>query len=72
MSESTLISLLDDFFGYNWVLVVKEDFLKTTFQDKWGTYAYEKMPFGLINVGETFQWAVEIVSISHHPDTILK
>ena len=55
VSRSSLLSLLDGFSGYNQVLVVKEDHLKTTFQTKWGTYAYDKMPFGLINVGETFQ-----------------
>ena len=31
-----------------------------TFQTKWGTYAYDKMPFRLINVGATFQWAMDI------------
>jgi hypothetical protein len=34
--------------------------LKTTFRTKWGTYAYDKMPFGLINVGATFQQAMDI------------
>ena len=49
VSGSYLLSLLDGFFGYNKVLVAKEDRLKTTFRTKWGTYAYNKMPFGLIN-----------------------
>jgi hypothetical protein len=31
------------------------DQLKTTFHTPWGTYAYHKMPFGLINAGATFQ-----------------
>eukprot|EP00253_Pinus_taeda_P015161 PITA_15161 len=30
------------------------------FRTKWGTYAYRKMPFGLINVGATFQRAMDI------------
>ena len=54
LSRSTILSLLDGFFGYHQVLVAKEDHLKMTFQTKWGTYAYDKMPFGLINVGATF------------------
>ena len=29
--ESTMLSLLDVFYGYNQVLLVKEDYLKTTF-----------------------------------------
>jgi hypothetical protein len=50
---------LDGFSGYNQVLMSPPDQLKTTFRTPWGTYAYRKMPFGLINVGATFQreWA---------------
>lgn len=60
VSRSSLLSLLDGFFGYNQVLVAKEDHLKKTFQNNWGTYNYDKMPFGLIKVGETFQRAMDI------------
>ena len=60
VSRSIMLSLLDGFSGYNQVLVSKEDHLKTTFQTKWGTYAYDKMPFGLINFGATFQWVMGI------------
>lgn len=38
----------------------KDGHLKTTFQTRWGTYAYEKIPFGLINIGTTFQGAMDI------------
>ena len=55
-----MLSLLDGFSGYNQVLVSKEDHLKTTFRTKWGTYAYDKMPFELINARATFQWAMDI------------
>jgi len=41
-------------------MVHPDDRLKTTFRTKWGTYAYQKMPFGLINVGATFQRAMDI------------
>ena len=54
VSGSELFSLLDGFSGYNQVLVAEEDRLKTTFRTKWGTFAYRRMPFGLINVGATF------------------
>ena len=54
------MSLLDGFFGYNQVLVHLDDQLKTTFKTKWGTYAYQNMPFGLINNGATFQRAMDI------------
>ena len=52
--DSTLMSMLDGFSIYNQVLVAKDDHLKTTFREKWGTYTYAKMPFGLINVGDPF------------------
>ena len=61
VSGSEMFSLLDGFPGYNKVLVSKTDQLKTTFRIPWGTYAYRKMPFGLINAGATFQSAMDIV-----------
>ena len=60
VSCSKLFSLLDGFSGYNQVLVVEEDRLKTTFKTKWGTFSYRRMPFGLINAGATFQRAMDI------------
>eukprot|EP00253_Pinus_taeda_P022398 PITA_22398 len=57
---SELMSFLDGFLGYNQILVHPDDRLKTTFRTKWGTYAYQKMPFGLINAGATFQRAMDI------------
>jgi hypothetical protein len=54
------LSLLDGFSGYNQVLMSPPDQLKTTFRTPWGTYAYRKMPFGLINAGATFQRAMDI------------
>ena len=60
VSGSAMLSLLDGFPEYNQVLVAKEDRLKTTFRTKWGTYAYDKMPFELINVGAIFHWAMDI------------
>jgi hypothetical protein len=60
VSGSEIFSLLDGFSGYNQVLVSEEDRLKTTFRTKWGTFAYKRMPFGLINAGETFQRAMDV------------
>ena len=60
VAGSELMSFLDGFSGYNQVLVHPDNQLKTTFRTKWGTYAYQKMPFGLINAGVTFQRAMDI------------
>ena len=60
VSGSEMFSLLDGFLGYNQVLVVDQDRIKTTFSTKWGTFAYRIMPFGLINVGATFQRVMDI------------
>jgi hypothetical protein len=57
---SERLSLLDGFLGYNPVFMSPPDQLKTTFRTPWGTYSYRKMPFGLINVGATFQRAMDI------------
>ena len=57
---SKRISLLDGFSGYNQVLVIPEDQLKTTFTTPWGTFMYVKMPFGLMNAGATFQREMDI------------
>ena len=59
VSGSELFSLLDGFSGYNQVLLAEEDRLKTTFRTRWGTSAYRRMPFGLINAGATFQRAMD-------------
>lgn len=50
VSRSQMLSSLDGFSGYNQVLVVDEDMLKTTFWTKWGTISYKRIHFGLINV----------------------
>ena len=60
VSGAEILSLLDGFSRYNQILVSPDDQLKTAFRPPWGTYAYRKMPFGLINAGETFQWAMDI------------
>jgi hypothetical protein len=57
---SQKISMLDDFYGYNQIMVHLDDQEKTMFTTPWGTFMYEKMYFGLMNAGVTFQRALEI------------
>jgi hypothetical protein len=54
------ISMLDGYSGYNQISVMEEDKKKTTFTTPWGTFMHKKMPFGLMNVGATFQRAMDI------------
>jgi hypothetical protein len=51
-------SFMDGFLGYNQIQIKPEDQHKMAFICPWGTFAYRKMPFGLKNVGATFQWAM--------------
>ena len=51
--------MLDGFFVYNQVSVNKEDQHKTAFTTPWGTYKFLRIPFGLLNVGATFQRAMD-------------
>ena len=57
---SEMFSLLGVLLGYNQVLVVEQDRLKTTFHTKWGAFTYRRIPFGLMNVEATFQRAMDI------------
>ena len=57
---SKRLSMIDGFSGYNQIAVRKEDQEKTSFTTPWGTFMYEKMPFRLINAGDTFEGAMDI------------
>jgi hypothetical protein len=60
VAGSEMMSLLDGFSGYNQIKVKRTDKYKTMFTTRWGTFAYEHMPFGLSNAGATFQRAMQI------------
>ena len=55
VSGQECYSFLDGFSGYNQVHIREQDQLKTTFTTEWGTYAFNRMPFGLCNTPRTFQ-----------------
>lgn len=54
-----MMSFLDDYFDYNQVLVEEKNRLKMAFTTKWGTFAYNHMPFALINTDATFRRAMD-------------
>ncbi|KAH9326282.1 hypothetical protein KI387_006460, partial [Taxus chinensis] len=56
-----MLSLMDGFSGYNQIKIAKEDQHKITFTTPWGTFCYQVMPFGLKNVGATYQWAMTVI-----------
>ena len=53
-----IFSVMDSSSRYNQINIHPEDQHKTAFIFPWGTFAYKKMPFGLKNVGATFQRAM--------------
>jgi hypothetical protein len=58
------ISMIDGFSRYNHIVVHEDDREKTTFTTPWGTFMYDKMPFGLMNAGATFQRVMDITFVS--------
>ncbi|CAN6547383.1 unnamed protein product [Malus baccata var. baccata] len=46
---------LDGYSGYNQIVIAPDDQEKTTFTCPFGTFAYQRMPFGLCNAPATFQ-----------------
>ena len=50
-----LLSFMDTFFGYNQIRMDETDQEKTSFVTSQGLFCYKVMPFGLKNVGATYQ-----------------
>ena len=57
-AQFSVFSFMDGFSGYNQIKMAPEDMEKTTFITPWGTFCYKVMPFGLKNVGATYQRAM--------------
>ena len=57
-AQHKVFSFMDGFSGYNQIKMAPEDMEKTTFVTQWGTFCYKVMPFGLKNVGATYQRAM--------------
>ena len=54
-ASNTMYSFMDGFSGYNQIMMAVINKLKTSFTTEWGIYCYTVMPFGLKNVGATYQ-----------------
>jgi ribonuclease HI len=57
-ATNAVFSFMDGFSGYNQIKMAEEDKSKTAFVTHWGTFVYDVMPFGLKNVGATYQRAM--------------
>ena len=57
-ARDEIFSFMDGFSSYNQIQIKPKDQHKIDFICPWGTFTYKKMPFGLKNVGATFQWAM--------------
>ena len=64
-----IYTFLDGMSGYYQVYIRKEDQVYTTFTTDWGTFAFERMPFGLCNAPGTFQRIM--MDIFHDSETLL-
>jgi hypothetical protein len=65
------ISMIDGFFGYNQIAMHEKDRELTAFTTPWGTFMYDKIPFGLMNVGATFQRAMDIAFVGERDKFIV-
>jgi hypothetical protein len=63
VSGASVMSFIDGFSGYNQILVHPNDRENIAFTTPWGTFMYEKIPFGLMDVGATFQRAMDIAFV---------
>ena len=52
---SSMFSFMDRYSGYNQICMAAKDAEKTTFKTPIGNFYYTVMPFGLKNVGATYQ-----------------
>ena len=57
----SILSFMDEFSGYNQILMAPKDMEKTSFIIEWGTYCYRVMSLGLKNVGATYQRAATTI-----------
>ena len=63
--------MVDGFSGYNQISMHPDDREKTTFTTPWGTFMYEKMLFGLMNDGATFQRAMDIAFVGEKANFVV-
>ena len=63
---SKRISMIDCFSGYNQIVVHDDDKEMTAFTTPRGRFMYDKIPFGLMNAGATFQLTMDIAFVGEN------
>jgi hypothetical protein len=63
VTGSSRMSMINGFSRYKQIVFLPEDRETTNFTTPWGTFMYAKIPFRLMNGGETFQKAMDIAFI---------
>jgi hypothetical protein len=71
VSGASVMSFIDGFSGYNHISTHPDDRENTSLTTPWGTFMYDKMPFGLMNAGATFQRAMDISFIGEKDKFVL-
>jgi hypothetical protein len=71
ISGANVMSFLDGFSSYNQISIHPDDHEKIAFTTPWGTFMYAKMPFRLMNVGPTFQRAMDIAFMGEKDKFVL-
>jgi hypothetical protein len=61
VTGSGMMSMLDGFSGYNQVMVARKDKYRYDLHNPLGNLLLHCMPFGLMNVGATFQRAMDFI-----------
>lgn len=60
-STHQILSFLDAYLGYNQIRMSKDDEEKTPFINEYGRFCYSVMPFGLKNVGATYERMMDTI-----------
>ena len=65
-----LLSFMDAYSGYNQIMIHPKDQEKTSFVTERGIFCYKVMPFGLKNVGATYQRLVNKMFVAYLGSTM--
>lgn len=70
MAVHAILSLTDDFFGYNHICMATKDQHEITFTKPWPTFCYKFISFGLKNIGATYQYCMTYIFNDYMHDIV--